>query len=381
MLGGCKLIVDVFGEVHDLLAPWADEEFYDFGLHPIRPGSIYLIGRAQFNFHKHRIRDLVENNVIKVILCNPAEGSQTLADHCESVHLCADLIKQKRMLLVGGGEMDDSWTYLLYDSFLPKIQDYEENLLAMSRSQEIYDKIHKPYKFLFLNGRTRTHRKYLMERFKLSGLLDHSLWSWLDLTVGYSKDIRLIHNGVDLIGQPHAVKLLPSHYEYNAYKDRIKDLKSDKQFVKYELFNNTWGEIYLNPEAYIDTYFSVVTETVFDYPHSFRTEKIWKPVAMAQPWIAVANKGYYKDLRNLGFQTFGHLIDESFDSIENSQDRIERIALVVEDLCRQDLASFLRECYNTCKYNQQHLTVMRDKVRSEFPQRFFQFLKLHNFYE
>jgi hypothetical protein len=380
MLGNRKLIVDVFGEVYDLLKPWADEEFYDFGLHTICPESIYLIGRAQFNFHKHRIRDLVENNVIKVILCNPAEGSQTLANHCESVHNCADLIKQKRMLLIGGGEMDPSWTYLLYDSFLPKVHDYEGNLLAMSRSQEIYDKPQKPYKFLFLNGRTRTHRKYLMERFRLSGLLDQSLWSWLDLTVGYSKDIVLKHNDLDLIGQPHQIKLLPTHYEYVSYRDRINNLESDKQFIKYDLFNNEWGEIYLNPEAYIDTYFSIVTETVFDYPYSFRTEKIWKPVAMAHPWIAVANQGYYRDLRNLGFQTFGHLIDESFDSIENSQDRIERIALVVEDLCRQDLASFIKECYNTCKYNQQHLAYMRDQVRKDFPDRFLQFLRQQNFY-
>jgi hypothetical protein len=314
------------------------------------------------------------------VLCNPAEGSQTLASHCETVHNCADLVRQNKILLVGGGEMDSSWPYLLYDSFLPKILDYEENTQAMSRSQEIYTKIDKPYRFLFLNGRTRTHRKYLMERFRISGLLDQSLWSWLDLTVGYSKDIRLMHNGVDLIGQPHTIKLLPSHYEYDTYKDRIQDFKSDKQFVKYDLFDNEWGEIYINADAYIDTYFSVVTETVFDYPYSFRTEKIWKPVAMAHPWIAVANQGYYRDMHNLGFQSFGHLIDESFDQIPNSQDRIARIAQVVEDLCRQDLAQFIKECYTICKYNQQHLAHMRLKVRQEFPDRFFEFLKQHNFY-
>jgi len=381
MLGNRKFVIDVFGEVYDLLRPWADEEFYDFENHELINGAIYLIGRAQFNFNKQRIRGLVEKDLVKVILCNPAEGSLTLASHCELVHDCADLVKQNKILLIGGGEMDASWPYLLYDSFLPKIMDYDENLQAMSRSQEIYNKIGKPYKFLFLNGRTRTHRKYLMERFRVSGLLDQSLWSWLDLTVGYSKDIVFKHNGLDLIGQPHQIKLLPSQYEYVAYRDRVNKIESDKRFVKYELFNNEWGEIYLNPEAYIDTYFSVVTETVFDYPYSFRTEKIWKPVAMAHPWIAVANQGYYRDIRNLGFQTFGHLIDESFDSIENSQDRIERIALVVEDLCRQDLASFLKECYNTCKYNQQHLSVMRDQIRREFPQHFFEFLKQHNFYE
>ena len=64
----------------------------------------------------------------------------------------------------------------------------------------------------------------------------------------------------------------------------------------------------------------------------------------------------------------------SFDQIENNQHRLERIAQVVEDLCQQDLAKFLEECYTVCKYNQQHLAEMRVKVRQEFPERFFQFI-------
>lgn len=381
MLGNRKFVVDVFGEVYDLLKSYADEEFYDFNLHSLRPDAIYLLGRAQFNFSKQRIRELVENNVIKLILCNPAEGSQTLANHCETVHNCADLIKQGRMLLIGGGDMDHTWPHLRYDNFMPKIMDYQENIQAMARSPEIYSNLVKPYKFLFLNGRTRTHRKYLMERFKTNQLLDQALWSWLDLTVGYSSDIKFWHNGLDRIGQPHGIKLLPAEYEYENYKKNIDNLASNRAFVKYDLFNNEWGEIYINPMAYIDTYFSVVTETVFDYPYSFRTEKIWKPVAMAHPWIVAANRGYYRDLRDLGFRTFGHVIDESFDMIDSNQDRIERIAQVIEDLCCQDLASFLRECQDVCKYNQQHLAVMREQVRREFPQRFFQYLKKNNFYE
>jgi hypothetical protein len=82
-------------------------------------------------------------------------------------------------------------------------------------------------------------------------------------------------------------------------------------------------------------------------------------------------------MHKLGFRTFDSVIDESFDLISNSQDRIERIAQVVDDLCRQDLVSFLQECYNTCKYNQQHLAEMRQQVRKEFPERFRQFIQQH----
>jgi hypothetical protein len=149
----------------------------------------------------------------------------------------------------------------------------------------------------------------------------------------------------------------------------------DRSFLKQELFNREWGEIYLEPAPYVDTYFSLVTETICaESPYSFRTEKIAKPLAMGHPFIAVSNKGFYQDLHNMGFQTFGHVIDESFDQIDNAQQRLDRIVDVVTDLCSQDLASFLEECYNTCKYNQQRLAEVRDQVRQEFPDRFAQFV-------
>ena len=145
-------------------------------------------------------------------------------------------------------------------------------------------------------------------------------------------------------------------------------------YAKQYLFGKEWGDIYLESKPYEDTYFSLVTETIFEYPYSFRTEKIWKPIAMGHPWIAVTNVGFYRDMHRLGFKTFGHLIDESFDQIENNQKRIERITQVVEDLCRQDLASFLQECYTICKYNQQHHIEMAASWRQEFPDRFQQFI-------
>jgi hypothetical protein len=315
-----------------------------------------------------------------VVLSNPAEGSSTLKDHCDHVHRCGDLARDRRMLLIGGGDMDAEWPCLQYESFLPKIMDYAENLEAMEQSSRIYETQNKPYKFLFLNGRSRPHRKYLLERFRLSGLLDQSLWTNLENRLGIPGQVMLWHEGQDLMLTFSEIKMLPEKYEVDRYRRQVNK-SFDSGFVKSDLFNREWGEIYIEPAPYIDTYFSLVTETVFDYPYSFRTEKIWKPIAMGHPWIAATNLGYYRDMKNLGFRTFGELIDESFDQIENSQDRISRIVEVVEDLCRQNLNEFLAAAEQTCKYNQQHLAVMRQQVCQEFPERFFQFLKHHNFYE
>ena len=358
MLSNRKLVVDTFSEISDLLEPYIDAEFWNLEEHisagKFIPGAIYLIGRRQFHINIPTIRQLVDQ--AHIILSNPAEGSDTLRMHCNSIWNVGDLIQDNKLLLIGGGDMDSSWPCLQYDSFLPKLLDYKENLEASSRVNEIYSKIEKPYKFLFLNGRSRGHRQYLINRFLNSNILKESIWSNLDSRNG-------------------PIQYLAAEYEVDQYAKNIN--ATTDEFVKYALFNDEWGEIYLKAEPYIDTYFSVVTETVFNYPYSFRTEKIWKPIAIGHPFIAVANCGYYRDLHNLGFQTFGHVIDESFDSIENNQDRLERIAKIIEDLCQQDLASFLKECYNVCKYNQQHLTEMRQQVRLEFPNRFTQFIHKH----
>jgi hypothetical protein len=350
MLGNRKLIVDAFCEIYEFTKEFQDAEFCDFAKEDIIPGAAYLISRQQFVANIVKIKELANAGTILPILGNPAEGSNTMLKQINGMGI-VDLVRQRKIMLVVGGYIQEDIPALYHENFLPKILDYTENLQAIQDYQTHYS-INRPYKFLFLNGRARSHRSQLLE--KLAPLLDSAIWSNLDNT------------------HSTAIKLLDPEYEFNFYQKNITSTYSG--FAKYKLFNNEWGEIYLNHKPYSHTYFSLVTETVFDYPYSFRTEKIWKPVAIGHPFIVAGNAGYYRDLHQLGFQTFGHVIDESFDKINNNQDRLNRISQVVTDLCQQDLASFLNECYNVCKYNQQHLKEIRIKVRKEFPQRFEQYI-------
>jgi hypothetical protein len=368
-----KLILDTFSEVYDLLSPWADGEFWDFSTVDIIPGAVYVIGRRQFMDNAPRIRELASAGTILPVFSDPKEGSDTMMQQIRLTGI-DELLKQNKILIITGGDIAKEYPYLLYEYFLPKVLDYDENIIAGSCIDQIYNKQDKPYKFLFLNGRGRTHRKYLLERLSQIGLLDQSLWSNLEHKKVYPLDLKFEYQGVKFTDEPMPVKYLPEKYEIEKYRLQIGQPFDENSFAKYQLFNSEWGDIYINPDPYIDTYFSLVTETVFTYPYNFRTEKIAKPLAMGHPFIAVAGTGFYKELHNLGFQTFGKLIDESFDQMHNDQERIERISDIVEDLCQQDLAKFLKECYNICKYNQQHLAEIRPKIRSEFPERFFQFI-------
>lgn len=367
-----KLILDTFSEVYPMLRSYAHDEFWDLSQHQTVPGAVYVIGRKQYIDNRERVISMAQSGQVTVVMSNPHEGSETLIGQLTHLGL-QDLALQQKILIVGGGDMPPEWPCLRFDKFLAEILDYEENVAASANWEQIYQTTDKPYKFLFLNGRRRNHRKYMLEKIFSLGLLDSALWTNLDAQPGYGNRYQLWHNGVNLMQQPRSPRTLPSQYEFPRYSQN-SDPESSHSYIKFDLFNNEWGEIYLHLKPYSDTYFSLVTETVFDIPYSFRTEKIWKPIVMGHPWIAVANRGFYRDMHNLGFRTFGHIIDESFDQIDNNQDRLDRIAGIVQDLCQQDLLAFLAECYSVCKYNQQHHKEVSTQVREEFPTRFFQFI-------
>lgn len=373
-----RLVVDNFSEVNGLLRSWIDEEFWDFSTVKPVPGSVYMIGRQQLLDNRRKVMDMAASGQYTVIFNNSAEGSWTLETQILQLKL-DQLAENKQLLIIGGAPITDKYACLTHEHFLPSILDYDENIAAQQRTQDIFANPDKPYKFLFLNGRARPHRKYLYEQFKLQGLLDQCLYTMLDAKPCVVRTFDLRRQGIDLMATPTELQRLPDQYEVERYRDPVfGPIVADRTFLKQELFRREWGEIYLEPAPYIDTYFSLVTETVCAESHfNFRTEKMAKPLAMGHPFIVASTPGYLQGLRDLGFQTFGHVIDERYDQIDNAQARMDRIIEIVQDLCRQDLAEFLAACYNTCKYNQQRLAELRTQVRRDFPDRFFQFIDQH----
>ena len=366
MLGNRRLVCDTSCEIHTEIQHLVDDTFWDFEQYEPQSNDIVILARQTVNLYADKVKLLTETCL--PILANPSEGSQTLKLQCQRLGLI-DLIRNKKLLLVGCGDMEPELNCMVYDHYAYRATCYESNIKQGARADEIYNKLNKPYKFLFLNGRTRPHRKYMIEKIRDAGLLACALWTNLDTTPVYHHTYS-----TNLFERPSEIQLLPAEYEVEQFHAGQKD-QYQWAFVKHELFDNKWGDVYLRAEPYIDTYFSLVTETVFDYPHSLRSEKIYKPIAMGHPFVAVANQGFYRDLHHAGYQTFGHLIDESFDSIDNNQDRLDRIAQVVKDLCASNMAEFLVASQAITKYNQQHLAAEGPRLFSEFSDRFVNFIQ------
>jgi len=364
MLGSHKIFVDEWAEVWDLLKPYADESFWRWP-DTFDERAFYIVGRVVLKENWTTITELADKYPGRIIFSNPAEGSETVLLQLKRLRI-ADRVQDGRIGLLTSGDMEPGINYCKTDCYFTNIVEYTENkdaaLLAALKHQQT-----RPYDFLFLNGRLRPHRKYLIDGLQMRSLLDRALWTNLNSQVEMAFTSRLV------IDQSQPIRLLPSEYEIDRAIPN-QPTADTKGFVKHHLFGNTWGDAIVNYRCYTDTWFSLVTETIFDYPYTFRTEKIWKPVLMSHPFVVAANCGYYRDLRHAGFRTFNSIIDESFDLIDDPQDRLERIITVVDDICANGPDEFWTSAQDICKYNRARLMEYNQEQRQELPQKLLNYL-------
>lgn len=359
MLGKHRIVVDEWAETWDLLKPYADASFWQ--MPELDPANIYVIGRVLLKDNWQTITDFATAHPGRIVFSNPAEGSETILLQLKRLRI-TEHVRDGRIGLLTSGDLEAGWDYCKTDCYFSHIVEYNENRAAQLQAAMDY-KTHRPYQYLFLNGRLRPHRKYLIDELKDRGLLNNALWT----NLGSRVELAFTSSLTTFKTEP--IRLLPPEYEIERARDNLKpSLYTDGGFVKHQLFDNTWGDAIVNPRCYTDSWFSLVTETIFDYPHTFRTEKIYKPILMAHPFVVAANPGYLRDLRNAGFQTFGHLIDEHYDQIDRPDIRIERIIDTVTWLCEgSNAADFWKASRDICKYNQQHLVEYNRQQRAELP--------------
>ncbi|WP_143755110.1 hypothetical protein [Caulobacter sp. B11] len=129
-----------------------------------------------------------------------------------------------------------------------------------------------------------------------------------------------------------------------------------------------------DPECYRQSYFSIVTESdVSDGDLMRITEKVIKPMAMFHPIIVVGNSGSLQLLRDFGFRTFAPFIDESYDRVDDSQQRLALVAAEIERLTAlspAEMSDWLRGLSDVVIHNYLHLhRGLNDRYRFEIEPR------------
>jgi hypothetical protein len=114
--------------------------------------------------------------------------------------------------------------------------------------------------------------------------------------------------------------------------------------------------------AHQQCYFSIISETGCENHTHMVTEKTAKALLAQRLFLPIAGRGFMRYLRNLGFQTFGDVIDESYDDIENNHERWSALIAEVERICSSDYQEIARRSQPILQHNQE-IMLTRDFVQ------------------
>ena len=92
----------------------------------------------------------------------------------------------------------------------------------------------------------------------------------------------------------------------------------------------------ISTDIFSNSYVSVVTETFFTGPLYF-SEKIFNSMLYNHFFIYLGPPYSLKYLRSLGFKTWAHIIDESYDDIENPAERLYAVTRSLTDFLSNTL--------------------------------------------
>lgn len=121
----------------------------------------------------------------------------------------------------------------------------------------------------------------------------------------------------------------------------------------YVLYEN-----YLTPLSHViptavfnDTAYSIIAETDHDNTLSFFSEKTAKALVARRLFVAFSGYKFLHNLRSLGFETFGSVIDESYDNIIDDQQRYQAAFEQVKWLCNQPQQEILQKIQPIVEHN------------------------------
>jgi hypothetical protein len=177
------------------------------------------------------------------------------------------------------------------------------------------------YDFISFNriiNNDRSYRIYFVSLLKEQGLLPHG-------QVSFNVTDNLFDDWRDEVTDPNTKLSLHAQQHAEQHLTDINKLVIDRS----ELPGSASADI---PRD-VDAFWHIVTETVFYYDKLHLTEKIFKPIVSKQPFMLLAAPGNLAYLKSYGFKTFDSVIDETYDTITNSDLRIEAVVNQLQWYC------------------------------------------------
>ena len=198
-----------------------------------------------------------------------------------------------------------------------------------------------------LLGARRDHRDFVMLSFQQSGLLDQSIVNYRNIFMGsldhpVHRDVQREFPGLEM-QYPYVSPNLDPVWE-------VRDGNLDNSIssdVPWEIWDRC--------------YYSIIIETRGDGNCFLAAEKIGKCVLARRLFVHFGVYGWLANLHKLGFETFGSVLDESYDTVTDRVQRWKQAFEQVKTLSKENPQHILQKVRPILNHNRNRLFELRQE--------------------
>ena len=224
---------------------------------------------------------------------------------------------------------------------------------------EITQANNKPYQFEMLLGARRPHRDFAMLSFQQSGLLDSSIVTYRSVFQGHC---------IDQCSQQIAQAFAPVELEYPYISPNLDPAWEVSSNINYQI------SPFIPWEIYRRTNYSVLCETLGMGETFFMSEKAAKVLFGKRVFVAFAAQHYLKYLKQLGFQTFETVIDETYDNEPDYLKRYRQAFKQIQYLDTCNSTQLFEKLNPILEHNHHHLQVLNNQINQNVLQLVYAYL-------
>ena len=274
--------------------------------------------------------------------CIYKKGVLATSEHSDAIDQCIKESNLKKLYYFFHGFAALDWYrgYYALNYNKPIVKQYNRDFISFNRI--ITD--------------DRSYRIYFVSLLKELGLLDHGLVSF-NVTDNQFDDWRdEVVNVNSKLSQTAKLHIEENLTDINRL---IIDSPELPGSASASIPRNIDSWIYpINSKPLdVDSFWHVVTETVFYYNKLHLTEKIFKPIVSKQAFMLLAAPGNLAYLKSYGFKTFDSVIDETYDLIQDPDLRTEAVVRQLHWYCNltpDEKTDIIRQLEPIIDYNFHH---------------------------
>lgn len=318
---------------------YMDESFPEDSWYPVGIG-FFSFDIDYFELMSDQVKKLLRENKLKVLFYyhegdNPYHEKIRLDELCHKNNLSTDCYR----FVSGNTKADDIDGFVW---FADHELFYWRNAVRWNKrimpGCSYHERV-RGHKFTALNRIHKWWRATIMTELRDHRLLQKSIWSYNNV----DQNDRWEDNPIELC-------------KFDGLEARVKHFVKNSPY-RCDTFdavqqNSHWT---LAAEHYDDSYVHLVIETFYDAEQSggaFLTEKSFKPIRHAQPFVIFGTMHSICTLNKLGYRTFDHVIDHSYDLQSNNTDRFKKTFDLISKMSQQNLHDLYISCKEDLLHNQ-----------------------------